>query len=75
MGVIQIRGVPDDVHRMLKSRAAAEGISVGEYVLSEVTRLARTPTPHELDERIRSRSATGIGTRDILAARDAGRRA
>ena len=74
MGLIQIRGVPEDVHRTLKARAAAQGTSLSDYVLHEVTRVARTPTPAELDERIRSRSGAGLNTEDILAARDAGRR-
>lgn len=75
MGLIQIRGVPEDVHRTLKARAAAQGTSLSDYVLKEVTRVARTPTPDELDERIRARSGSAIGTSDILAARDADRRA
>ena len=75
MGLIQIRNVPDDVHRILKARAAAQGISLSEYVLREVTRTARTPTPEELDERIEARRPAGVTTEDILAARDAGRRA
>jgi plasmid stability protein len=74
MGLIQVRDVPDDVHRTLKARAAAEGTSLSEYVLREVIRAARTPTPEELDERIRARGAAGVTTADILAARDAGRR-
>jgi plasmid stability protein len=74
MGLIQIRDVPEDVHRTLKARAAAQGTSLSEYVLREVTRAARTPTPEELDERIRLRSAPAVTTADILAARDAGRR-
>ena len=74
MGLIQIRDVPDDVHRTLKARAAAEGRSLSDYVLEEVTRMARTPTPGELDERIRSRGRAGVSTADILAARDDGRR-
>jgi plasmid stability protein len=74
MGLIQIRDVPDDVHRTLKARAAAEGRSLSDYVLTEVTRVARTPTPEELDERIRDRGAARVSTEDILAARDEGRR-
>ncbi len=74
MGLIQIRNVPEDVHRTLKSRAAAQGTSLSEYVLREVTRSARTPTPEELDARIRERGAARVSTADILAARDAGRR-
>ena len=75
MGLIQIRNVPDDVHRTLKVRAAAEGTSLSDYVLREVTRAARTPTPEELDVRIRRRKGAGVSTDDILAARDSGRRA
>ena len=75
MGLIQIRNVPDDVHRTLKVRAAAEGTSLSDYVLREVTRVARTPTPEELDARIRRRPPAGVSTSDILAARDTGRRA
>jgi antitoxin FitA len=74
MGLIQIRNVPDDVHRTLKVRAAAAGTSLSEYVLREVTRVARSPTPEELDERIRARRPANVTTADILEARDAGRR-
>lgn len=74
MGLIQIRNVPDDVHRTLKVRAAAEGTSLSDYVLREVTRAARSPTPAELDERIRARGAAGVSTADILKARDLDRR-
>jgi plasmid stability protein len=74
MGLIQIRDVPEDVHRTLKARAAATGRSLSDYLLREITRVARTPTPEELDERIRARGSSGVSTRDILDARDAGRR-
>jgi len=74
MGLIQIRNVPDDVHRTLKVRAAAEGTSLSDYILREVTRVARTPTPQELDARIRERARAAVTTADILEARDAGRR-
>lgn len=63
------------MHRTLKARAAAEGRSLSDYVLDEMTRVARIPTPEELDERIRARGRAGVSTDDILAARDAGRRA
>ena len=73
MGLIQVRNVPDDVHRTLKARAATRGTSLSDYVLSEITRVARTPTPEELDRHIRSRGPAGVTTDDILAARDAAR--
>lgn len=75
MGLIQIRNVPDDVHRTLKARAAAEGTSLSAYIVREVTRVARTPTPQELDARIRERLSAAVTTQDILTARDEGRRA
>ena len=74
MGLLQIRDVPEDVHRTLKVRAAADGVSLSDYVLREIIRAARSPTPAELDERIRARGAAGVSTDDLLAARDAGRR-
>ena len=74
MGLIQIRNVPEDVHRTLKVRAAAEGTSLSDYVLREVIRAARSPTPEELDARLRARGGAKVTTVDILEARDAGRR-
>jgi plasmid stability protein len=55
MGHIQIRNVPDDVHRTLKSRAAMKGMSLSEFLLAEVTELAEHPSLEELVARIRSR--------------------
>ena len=55
MANVQIRGVPDDVHRRLKSQAALSGQSLNEYLLGRVTDLARTPTVPELAARIRER--------------------
>ena len=40
---IQIRGVPDDVHRTLRERAARVGQSLSNYLLDEVTRIAARP--------------------------------
>lgn len=40
---IQIRGVPDDVHRTLRARAAGAGQSLSEYLLGEITRMAERP--------------------------------
>ena len=55
MGHIQIRNVPDDLHRKLKARAAEEGMSLSEYLLREVEDNAARPTLAEMTERIRSR--------------------
>jgi plasmid stability protein len=55
MGHIQIRNVPEDVHRTLKARAAKEGLSLSEYLLRAAVDLAERPTMAEMIERIRSR--------------------
>jgi plasmid stability protein len=53
--MIQLRNVPDDVHRALKRRAAEEGTTLSELLVREVTAIARRPSPGELLERIRKR--------------------
>jgi len=46
--MIQIRNVPDALHRKLKARAALEGTSLSEYLLREVAQAAERPTVAEL---------------------------
>ena len=53
--MIQLRHVPDDLHRTLKARAALEGLSLSDYLLREVRRIAERPTPDELRRRLSSR--------------------
>ncbi|MGD2115221.1 MAG: hypothetical protein PVG07_09215 [Acidobacteriota bacterium] len=53
--MLQVRNVPDDIHRVLKSRAALAGMSLSEYVLRELERSVQRPTPEELRRRIESR--------------------
>jgi antitoxin FitA len=58
MGVlIQIRDVPDEVHRTLKARAAASGVSLSEYARNVLARTTTRPTPAELAVRIGARGA------------------
>ncbi len=54
--MIQVRNVPDSVHRKLKSRAALEGISLSDYALREMKHVAERPTMQELAKRIASRT-------------------
>ncbi len=49
---VQIRNVPEDVHRKLKVKAARLGISLSDYLLSEVRQLAETPTLEETMARL-----------------------
>ena len=55
MGHIQIRNVPEDLHRTLKARTAREGMSLSEYLLRDVVEFASRPTLEEMVERVRSR--------------------
>jgi plasmid stability protein len=49
MGVlVQVRDVPEDVHRRLKSRAALAGTSLSEYLRSQLADVAARPTPEEI---------------------------
>lgn len=56
--MLQIRHVPDDVHRELKARAAHAGTSLSEFVLAELVRMTARPTLDQLAERIRTRDLT-----------------
>jgi antitoxin FitA len=53
---IQVRGVPDDVHRRLKLQAALAGQSLNEFLLARISEIARMPTVGELAERVRARA-------------------
>jgi len=59
MKMVQVRNVPDDVHRKLKERAAREGTTLSALILREMERMANRPSPEELFERIRSRTPVG----------------
>lgn len=57
---IQVRHVPEEVSRTLKARAAQEGRSLSDYLLGELTRIARRPTRREALERIRMRGSADL---------------
>jgi plasmid stability protein len=50
--MIQVRNVPEAIHRRLKVRAAEEGLSVSEYLTQEIRRLLERPSRRELLERL-----------------------
>jgi antitoxin FitA len=56
--MIQIRNVPDGLHRKLKARAATAGQSLSDYLLAEIGRIAALPTRDEMLARIHSRART-----------------
>lgn len=55
--MIQIRHVPDRLHRKLKARAARQGRSLSDYLLREIERVAEQPTLEEFMARLDRRSA------------------
>jgi plasmid stability protein len=58
MGVlVQIRDLPEPVHRTLKARAAASGTSLSEYLRTLLAREAERPTPSELAARAEARGS------------------
>jgi len=60
--MIQIRHVPDEVHRTLAARAAEAGMSLSDYLLAEVTKVAERPTMAEVVARLRSLSPIEFDT-------------
>ena len=45
--MIQIRDVPEQVHRTLKARAASEGMSLSDFIKRELERAVERPTMRE----------------------------
>ena len=66
---VQVRGVPEDVHRRLKAQAALAGQSLNEFLLGRVTEIARLPTLPELAMRIGQRAPyTGPSSSEAIRA-------
>ena len=51
--MIQIRNVPEALHRRLKSRAALAGMSLSDFLLNEIRDVAERPTADELRARLK----------------------
>ena len=58
--MIQVRNVPDELHRRLKARAAMAGVSMSEYLLREIRRSLERPTRAELIDRIAAQPAVDL---------------
>lgn len=46
--MVQVKGVPEGVHRALKARAALRGQTLSDYLRAEMERLAARPSAEEL---------------------------
>ena len=67
--MIQIRNVPDELHRSLKERAAREGTTLSDLILDELPRVARRPSPEQLLDRIRQREpVSGDSAAELIRA-------
>jgi plasmid stability protein len=61
MSMIQVRNVPEELHRQLKIRAAREGVTLSELALNELRRAVMVPTASELRERFAAREVRPYG--------------
>jgi plasmid stability protein len=65
--MIQIRNVPDDLHRELKMRAAAAGMTMSDYIKRELSRRSRKSTIKEIGARSKGRSeGSTLTTQDVV---------
>jgi len=66
--MVQLRNVPDALHRSLKARAALAGMSLSDYLLAEIREIAERPTLAELRDRLRARKpiANEIDTAQLV---------
>lgn len=72
VGAIQVKQVPEELHDAIRRRAADEGLSVGEYVLSVLRRDLALPSRRQwLDRLERREPVEGV---DVAETLDAGRR-
>ena len=72
--MIQVRHVPESVHRTLKARAALAGMSLSDYLLAALRQIAERPTLDEIRDRIRSRTRVvdrQSAAEDVRAEREA----
>jgi len=66
---IQIRNVPEALHRQLKSRAALAGMSLSDYLLDEIRQMAERPTIDALGARLRGRAEMPLSVPPAKAVR------
>ena len=67
--MIQIRNVPDDLHRKLKLRAVGAGMTLSDFLLREVAQIAERPPVEEVLARIRSRPPATLSETPVEAIR------
>lgn len=68
--MIQLRNVPDALHRSLKARAALAGMSLSDYLLAEIREIAERPTLAELRDRLHKRKPVSAQLDTALLVRE-----
>ena len=68
--MVQIRNVPEALHRKLKSRAAHAGQTLSDYLLAELERLAARPTRDEMLTRLHGRKRVTLKTPAAVVVRE-----
>lgn len=68
--MVQIRNVPQALHRTLKARAAASGQTLSDYLLAELARLASRPTRDEMLARLHGRRPAALKTPAAVVIRE-----
>jgi plasmid stability protein len=68
--MVQIRNVPDPLHRKLKMRAASAGQTLSDYLLAELERLAARPARDEMLARLHGRNRVTLRTPAAVVIRD-----
>ena len=68
--MIQLRNVPDALHRSLKARAALAGMSLSDYLLAEIREIAERPTLAELRDRLHKRKPVSADLDTALLIRE-----
>jgi hypothetical protein len=64
--MIQVRNVPDDVHRALKAQASAAGMTLSDYIKKELSWISQRSQIEESFRRARARGPLGLSTEEVV---------
>jgi plasmid stability protein len=64
--MIQVRNVPDELHRSLKIRAAAAGMSLSDYIKKELSWASEKDSWEEIQARAKARGSLGLSTQEVV---------
>lgn len=64
--MIQIRNVPDEMHRMLKEGAAREGMSLSDFIKRELVGVGARSNLEMIEARVRARGPNKMTRQGIV---------